>query len=270
MNGRLQGKVAIVVGAGQFPGESVGTGRATALRFMQEGATVLAVDRNLESARETIELAGDAAGRSEAFESNVTVSESLKAAAEFAVTQWGRIDILFYNVGVSIAGGDRPIEEITDEAFDRITSINLRGAVMAAKYVVPVMRQQQSGVVINVASVSAIETTRPNVTYRTSKAGLIALTQQLAIQHAAHGIRANAILPGIIDTPMSVDQRVQLLGGSREELVAKRNREVPLRGRQGTGWDVANAAVFLASDEAGFITGVSLPVDGGMLMRIGY
>jgi NAD(P)-dependent dehydrogenase (short-subunit alcohol dehydrogenase family) len=270
MSGRLQGKVAIVVGAGQFPGESVGTGRATALRFMQEGATVLAVDRNLESARETIKLAGDAAGRSEAFESNVTVSESLKAAAEFAVERWGRIDILFYNVGVSIAGGDRPIEEITDEVFDRITTINLRGAVMAAKHVVPVMRQQRSGVIINLASVSAIETTRPNVTYRTSKAGLIALTQQLAIQHAAHGIRANAILPGVIDTPMSVDQRVQLLGGSREELVAKRSREVPLCGRQGTGWDVANAAVFLASDEAAFITGVSLPVDGGMLMRIGY
>jgi NAD(P)-dependent dehydrogenase (short-subunit alcohol dehydrogenase family) len=270
MSGRLQGKVAIVVGAGQFPGMTVGTGRATALRFMQEGATVLAIDRNLESARETIRLAADAAGNSQPFEADVTVSESLKAAVEYATAQWGRVDILFYNVGVSIAGGDRPIDEITDEIFDRVTSINLRGAVMAAKYVVPVMRQQQSGIIINVASVSAIETTRPNITYRTSKAGLIAFTQQLAIQHAAHGIRANAILPGVIDTPMSVDQRVQLLGGTREELVAKREQEVPLRGRQGTGWDVGNAAVFLASDEASFITGVSLPVDGGMLMRIGY
>ena len=127
-----------------------------------------------------------------------------------------------------------------------------------------------SGVVINLASVSALETTRPNVAYRTSKAGLVAFTQQLAIQNAAHGVRANAILPGIIDTPMSVDQRVRLLGISRDELVASRNREVPLRGRMGTAWDVANAAVFLASDEASFITGVSLPVDGGMLMRIGY
>ncbi len=141
---------------------------------------------------------------------------------------------------------------------------------MAAKHVVPVMRRQASGVVINLSSVSAIETTRPNVAYRTSKAGLIAFTQQLAIQNAAHGVRANAILPGVIDTPMAVDQRVTLLGGTRDELVERRNREVPLRGRMGTGWDVANAALFLASEEAAFITGVCLPVDGGMLMRIGY
>ena len=124
--------------------------------------------------------------------------------------------------------------------------------------------------VLNLASMSAIETTRSNVAYRASKAGMIAFTQQLAVQNAAHGIRANAILPGIIDTPMAVDQRVQLQGMPRADLVAARNREVPLRGRMGTAWDVANAAVFLASDEAGFITGVSLPVDGGSLVRIGY
>lgn len=270
MSGRLQDKVAIVIGAGQFPGESVGTGRATATRFMQEGASVLAVDRDIESARETLRLAGDAAGNSEAFQADVTVSDSFQRVAEAAMAKWGRIDILFYNVGISIKGGDKPLDELTDEAFMRITEVNLRGAIMAAKQVVPIMRRQQSGVVINLASVSAIETTRPNVAYRTSKAGLIAFTQQLAIQNAEHGVRANAILPGIIDTPMAVDQRVALLGVTRDELVASRNREVPLRGRMGTGWDVANAAVFLASDEAGFITGASLPVDGGMLMRIGY
>jgi NAD(P)-dependent dehydrogenase (short-subunit alcohol dehydrogenase family) len=141
---------------------------------------------------------------------------------------------------------------------------------MAAKHVVPQMRRQKSGVVINMASVSAIETTSPNVSYRTSKAGLLAFTQQLAIQNAPYGVRANAILPGMIDTPTSVDQRVRLHGVTRDEVVAHGNREVPLRGRMGTGWDVANAAVFLASDEAGVITGVSLPVDGGRLMRIGY
>ncbi|NDZ18770.1 3-oxoacyl-ACP reductase [Variovorax sp. WS11] len=270
MRGRLEGKVAIVVGAGQFPGESVGTGRATALRFMQEGASVLAVDRSLESAEETLRISGDDARDSQALQADVTDTESLQRAAEAAMARWDRIDILFYNVGVSIAGGDKPLDEITDEIFGRVMDINLRGAVMAAKYVVPFMRKQRSGAVINLASVSAIETTRPNITYRTSKAGLIAFTQQLAIQNAAYGVRANAILPGVIDTPMSVDQRVSLLGGTREELSAKRNREVPLRGKQGTGWDVANAALFLASEEAAFITGVSLPVDGGMLMRIGY
>lgn len=267
MSGRLQGKVAIVIGAGQFPGESVGTGRATALRFMQEGASVLAVDRDPESARKTLRQAGDAARNSEVFKADVTISDSLRLAAEAAMSRWGRVDVLFYNVGVSIAGGDKPLDEITDEIFDRVTDINLRGAIMAAKYVVPIMRLQKSGVVINVASVSAIETTRPNITYRSSKAGLIAFTQQLAIQNATHGIRANAILPGIIDTPMSVDQRVNLLGCTRDELVAGRNREVPLRGQMGTGWDVANAALFLASYEAAFITSVSLPVDGGMLIH---
>jgi len=270
MSDRLQRKVAMVIGAGQLPGESVGTGRATALRFMQEGASVLAVDRNVASARETLAMAGEAVRDSEVFEADVTVSDSLRFATETAVAKWDRIDILFYNVGVSIAGGDQPLDQMTDDIFERVMDINLRGAIIAAKYVVPVMRRQKSGVVINLASVSAIETTRPGVTYRASKAGLIAFTQQLAIQNAAHGIRANAILPGVIDTPMAVDQRVRLMGVSRDDLVAHRNREVPLRGQMGTGWDVANAALFLASDEARFISGASLPVDGGMLMRIGY
>jgi NAD(P)-dependent dehydrogenase (short-subunit alcohol dehydrogenase family) len=182
----------------------------------------------------------------------------------------GRIDVLFYNVGVSIAAGDAALDEMTDETFDRVTDINLRGAVMAAKHVVPHVRRQKSGVIINLASASAIETTRPNVAYRTSKAGLVAFTQQLAVQNAPHGVRANAILPGVIDTPMAVDQRARLLGVTREELVASRDRLVPLRGKMGTAWDVANAAVFLATDEASFITGISLPVDGGMLVRVGY
>lgn len=270
MAGRLQGRVAIIFGAGQMPGESVGTGRATAVRFMQEGASVFAVDRDVASARETLSLAGEHAHDSAVFEADVMSSDRLRAAAHAALARWGRIDIMFYNVGVSVGAGDKPLDELDDESFDRVTTINLRGAIMAAKHVVPIMREQKSGVVINLASVSALETTRPNVAYRTSKAGLVAFTQQLAIQNAAHGVRANAILPGIIDTPMAVDQRVRLLGISREELVARRNSEVPLRGRMGTGWDIANAAVFLASDEAAFITGVSLPVDGGMLMRIGY
>lgn len=270
MAARLKDKVALVIGAGQIPGESVGTGRATTLRFMQEGARVLAVDRNVDAALETLQLAGEHAGGSDVFRADVTDSDSLRLAADAAIAKWGRIDILFYNVGVSVGAGDVALDGMTDEVFDRVMDINLRGAVMAAKYVVPHMRSQGTGVVINLASVSYLETTRPNVAYRTSKAGLVAFTQQLAIQNAAHGVRANAILPGIIDTPMSVDQRVRLLGVTREDLVRSRNREVPLRGRMGTAWDVANAAVFLASDEASFITGVSLPVDGGMLMRIGY
>lgn len=269
MAGRLENKIAVVVGAGQMPGVSTGTGRATALRFMQEGATVFAIDRDLQSAEETLEIAGDTRGASMAFAADVTDTGSIERAMATVQEKFGRVDILFYNVGVAFAGGDRPLDEITDEAFDRLHVINLRGAIMSAKFVIPGMRERKSGVVLNLASVAAIETTRPNIAYRTSKAGLIAFTQQLAIQNAPYGIRANSILPGVIDTPMAVDQRVRLLNRPREELIAERDKEVLLRGKMGTAWDIGNAAVFLASDEANFITAVALPVDGGMLSRIG-
>jgi len=266
--GRLENKIAIVIGAGQSPGESIGNGRATALRFMEEGATVLAVDRDLDSARETVAMAKGGTG--EAFHADVQKSETLEAAVNAAMERWGRIDILHYNVGVSVAAGDQPVESITDDVFDRVTTINLRGAIMAAKYVQPIMREQRSGVVLNVASMSAIETSTPLVAYRTSKAGMIAFTQQFAMWNAEYGIRANAILPGRMETAMAVDTRARLTGRPREELIAERRKLVPLHGRGGEGWDIGHAAVFLASDEAGFITGVSLPVDGGALVKIGW
>lgn len=265
---RLAGKIAIVIGAGQSPGESIGNGRATTIRFLEEGASVLAVDRDLDSARETIAMAEQGCG--EAFRADAQQSESLDAAVRAAMDRWGRIDILHYNVGVSIAGGDQPLESITDEAFDRVMAINLRGAVMAAKFVEPIMRAQRSGVILNVSSMSAIETNIPLVAYRASKAGMIAFTQQLAIRNAEYGVRANAILPGRMETAMAVDTRARLSGRPREELMVERRAQVPLQGRAGTGWDIGNAAVFLASEEAGYITGVSLPVDGGTLVKIGW
>ena len=162
----------------------------------------------------------------------------------------------------------RRIAEITEEAFDRVCAINLRGAVMACKHVLPVMRAQRSGVIINISSLAAWEN-YPYVTYKATKAAMIAFTQQMAIQNAEYGIRANVILPGLMDTPMAVDTRARRTGKPRAEIAAARDAKVPLRGRMGTAWDVANAALFLASDEANFITGVALPVDGGALVRIG-
>lgn len=268
--GRLAGKRAIVIGAGQMAGVTVGTGRATTIKFLQEGASVFAVDRHPESAQETLEMSGADLSNSATFRADVTQSDTLRLAIEAAVEKWGGFDILFYNVGGSVAGGDTDLENMTDDILANVNNINLRGAVMAAKYAVPVLRRQRSGVILNLASVTAIETTRPNVAYKLAKAGLVAFTQQLAIQNAGYGIRVNAISPGIIDTPMAVDQRARLYGRSREELAAERDREVPLNGRQGNGWDIANGAVFLASDEASFITGINLPIDGGMLARIGY
>jgi len=265
---RLEGKVAVIVGAGQSPGEGIGNGRATVLRFAREGARVLAVDRNLDSAEETATLARKEGGECVAVAADVTKEATLAAAISAAVERWHRIDILHNNVGVSIAGGDASPLEITEEAFDRVAAINLRGTIMACKHALPVMRQQRSGVIINISSVAAWEN-YPLVAYKATKAGMIAYTQQIAIQNASFGIRANVILPGLMDTPMAVDTRARVSGKTRAQVAAERDAKVPLRGRMGTAWDVANAALFLASDEASFITGVALPVDGGAMVRIG-
>jgi len=263
---RLADKTAIVIGAGQSPGQGMGNGRATCLRFAQEGARVMAVDRDLASARQTVEMARSA--ECFAFEADVTREATLKAAIDEAKKRWGRIDILHYNVGVSLGGGDSRLEEFTEEAFDRIAAINLRGAIMACKHVVPVMRAQRSGAIVMISSL-AVRENYPYVAYKATKAGMIAFTEQLAIQNAEYGVRANVILPGLMDTPMAVDTRARVSGKSRAEVAAARDAKVPLRRRMGTGWDVANAALFLASDEAGFITGVSLLVDGGGALAVG-
>jgi NAD(P)-dependent dehydrogenase (short-subunit alcohol dehydrogenase family) len=265
---RLKDKIAIVVGAGQSPGEGMGNGRATVLRFAQEGAKVLAVDNRLASAEETAAMAAKAGGECIACEADVTRETTLAAMIETARQRWGRIDILHYNVGVSLGGGDAPLAEITEEAFDRIAAINLRGCIMACKHVIPVMRAQRSGVIITISSLAVIEQ-YPYVAYKATKAGLIAFTQQVAIQNAEYGIRANAILPGLMDTPMAVDTRARRTNRGRAEVAAERDARVPLRHKMGTPWDVANAALFLASDEANFITGVALPVDGGGHVKIG-
>jgi NAD(P)-dependent dehydrogenase (short-subunit alcohol dehydrogenase family) len=264
---RLKDKIAIVVGAGQGPGEGIGNGRATVLRFVQEGAKVFAVDKDLHSAQETAGMAA-AFGKCVAFQVDVTQEKSVAAAIDAAKAQFGRIDIMHYNVGVSLAAGDTPLEDFSEEAFDRICAINLRGAIVAAKHVMPIMRGQRAGVILNISSISAWEN-YPYVSYKATKAAMIAFTQQLAIHNAEYGVRANVILPGLMDTPMAVDTRVRHSGKTRVQIAAERDAKVPLRHRMGTAWDVANAALFLASDEANFITGVSLPVDGGILIKIG-
>ncbi len=265
---RLEGKVALIMGAGQSPGEGIGNGRATVMRFAQEGAKVLAVDRDIRSAEETAGLAAREGAHCVAFEADVTDEATIAAAVRFAQQRWGRIDILHNNVGMSIAGGDVPLLELTEDVFDRLSAVNLRGTMMACKQVIPVMRAQKSGVIINISSIAAW-VDYPLVVYKATKAAMIAFTQQLAIQNAAYGIRANVILPGLMNTPMAVETRAQASGKSREMIAAERDARVPLRGKMGTAWDVANAALFLVSDEANFITGVALPVDGGALVRIG-
>jgi NAD(P)-dependent dehydrogenase (short-subunit alcohol dehydrogenase family) len=264
---RLKEKTAIVVGAGQSPGAGLGNGRATALLFAREGAKVLAVDHRLSSAKETADLIANEGGTCMPFEADVTREATLMAAVAEAMKQWNRIDVLHNNVGVSLAGGDAAPTEITEEAFDRVNAINLRGTIMACKHVIPIMRRQQAGSIINIASVAALTANYPTVAYKTTKAGMIAFTEQLAYQNAEYGVRVNAILPGLMNTPMAVDTRARTWGQSRAEVEAARNARVPLRKRMGTAWDVAYAALFLASDEANFITGISLLVDGGGSLR---
>jgi NAD(P)-dependent dehydrogenase (short-subunit alcohol dehydrogenase family) len=266
---RLANKTAIVIGAGQGPGTGMGNGRATVIRFAQEGASVLAVDRDLASAQETCAMAAkEGKGPCEAFAADVTSEPSMREMITHARERWGRIEILHYNVGVSLAGGDAPPTEITEEAFDRIVAINLRGMVMACKHVLPIMREQKSGVILGISSLAAYEN-YAYTAYKATKAAMITYVQQIAIQNAEYGIRANVILPGLMDTPMAVDTRARHSGKSRAEVAAMRDARVPLRKKMGTAWDVANAALFLASDEANFITGVALPVDGGASVRIG-
>ena len=265
---RLENKAAIVVGAGQSPGTGVGNGRATAMLFAREGAQVLCADRDLASAEETAAIITAEGGKASACRADVVNESELEAMVGECRSRYGSVDILHNNVGISVAGGDASATEITPEAFDLIMAVNLRSVVMACKHALPVMREQGSGAIVNISSLAAIEN-YPWVTYKASKSAMIAYTQQLAIQNAEYGIRANVILPGLMDTPMAVDTRAREWNKPREEIAAARDARVPLRRKMGTAWDVAYAALFLASDEAGFITGAALPVDGGAACDIG-
>ena len=293
--GRLEGKVAIVTGAGCV-GSGWGNGRAMAVRFVEEGARVLAADRDparlaetLERAGQTIRAAGGAVGGAVggvaggadssagnarggasaavmvAHECDATDSDSVKAMIEAAIKQFGRIDIMVNNVGGSAAGG--PVE-MSEEVWDAQIDFNLKSVFLGCKHVLPVMEAQGSGVIINVASTSGLRWTgAAQVAYAATKAAVMQLTKVVAVQYAPKGIRVNCVVPGQLHTPM-VETRLakQRAGGDVEALLASRRKRIPL-GFMGDGRDTANAALFLASDEAKFITGTDIIVDGGMTAR---
>jgi len=264
--GRLAGKVAVVTGAGQTRGETIGNGRATALLFAREGARVFLVDRNLDSAVETQEILRAEGGDGATFQADVSRAADCQGAIEACLKAYGRIDVLHNNVGIGT--GDGGPTQISEEAWDRIMNVNLKSVLLMCKYALPQMRTQGSGSIINVSSIASICSVGI-VAYKTSKAGVNALTHALATGNARYGIRVNAILPGLMNTPMAIEGIAQARGVPRERLVEERDRLVPLGGKMGTAWDVANAALFLASDESRFITGVLLPVDGGQSAKIG-
>lgn len=263
---RLENKVAIVTGAGQTPGETIGNGRATALLFAREGAKVMLTDRDLTSAEETARIITEEGGECFPFEMDVSKESDCADMVETCMSRYGRIDILHNNVGIGFRDGG--ITSLEEENWDRIFDVNLKSMYLTCKHTIPIMRQQQAGVVINISSVAAIASTGM-LAYKTSKAGVIALTQNVANGNARHNIRANCILPGLMNTPMAIEGYSQMQGRTREDVIAGRDKMVPLGNKMGTAWDVAYAALFLASDEAKFITGVNLPVDGGQSIRIG-
>jgi NAD(P)-dependent dehydrogenase (short-subunit alcohol dehydrogenase family) len=265
---RLKGKYALVVGAGQTPGTTIGNGRAVAVRFAQEGASVFAVDRDLARATATADAINQEGGHCVPFAADITVEADIVRMVQACMKEFGRIDILHNNVGVAGAAGDAPVASISAEVFDQIHAINLRGMVMTCKHVLPIFESQKSGVIINVGSLAAV-TVYKNIAYKTSKAGVMALTHNIATNYAPHGVRCNTILPGLVDTPMAIEARASGDDASRAKVREVRDAMVPLRGKMGSAWDIANAALFLASDEASFVTGVDLAVDGGLMAMRG-
>jgi NAD(P)-dependent dehydrogenase (short-subunit alcohol dehydrogenase family) len=263
---RLEGRIAVVVGAGQTPGATIGNGRATAITFAREGARLVLADREPTSLEETADLARAEGADVRTVVADVAADDGPEQIVQKAVDAFGGIDVLHNNVG--IGAGDGPPHHLTDESYDRIMDVNLRSMFRMCRAAVPVLRQSEHGAIVNISSLASTASAGNLTAYKLSKAGVNALTQNLAMTNAKYGVRANAILPGFIDTPMANDAVARERGVERSVVADARASVVPL-GRQGTGWDVANAALFLACDESAFVTGVMLLVDGGQGARIG-
>ena len=264
MGNRVEGKVAIVTGAGSI-GTGIGNGKASAILYAREGAQVMLVDYNLVAAEETKGLIDKEGGHCITFKADVSKSGDCRSMVEKCVQTFGRVDILHNNVGIEIPGG---AVETSEEDWDKTMSVNLKSMFLTCKYVLPYMEKQGSGCIINISSIQAVRTlSYTSLAYSASKAGIIALTREIAIQYAPKGIRANAILPGLMNTPMVVASLTDAYGGNVEEMTKKRDAVCPT-GKQGDAWDTAYAALFLASDEAKYITGAALLVDGGLTRRV--
>ena len=255
--GRLEGKVAIVTGAGSS-GPGVGNGKAASVLFAREGAKVLLVDINADHAQETLELITAEGGEASVFQADVTNADHCRSMVESAVERYGRLDILDNNVGVILR---EKFADIDPEDWDRVMAINLKSMMLASQAAIPRMIESGGGSIINMTSVAGIRAWS-DAAYAASKAGIIGLTQTLAAEHGRDGIRANAIAPGAVYTPMVAWQ----LSDEAREI----RRQSTLLGTEGTAWDVAWAAVYLASDEARWVTGVLLPVDGGVTITSRY
>jgi NAD(P)-dependent dehydrogenase (short-subunit alcohol dehydrogenase family) len=264
MADRLKDKVALVSGAGSS-GPGWGNGKATAVLFSREGAKVFAVDINRHAALETKRIIDGEGGICEAVSADVTRADDVSAMMSACISTFSRIDVLHNNVGIVEVGG--PVET-TEESWDRVNEVNLKSMFLTCKHVIPHMERQGKGAIVNIASVSGVRWLGvPYISYAATKAAIIQFTRVIALQYARSGIRANSILPGMMNTPMvHAPEVIAAYGGSAEEMVRRRNAQCPM-GRMGDAWDVAYAALFLASDEAKYITGTELVVDGGLTVN---
>ncbi len=262
--GRLNGKIAMVVGAGSS-GPGWGNGKAAAVLFAREGARLFCVDINLAAAEETVEIIRSEGGEATAQQADVSKAGDVAAMVARCLDSYGRIDILENNVGILEVGG--PVE-VSEESWDRVLDVNLKSMFLTCKHALPAMIRQGGGVIVNIASIAGIRDTGvPYISYSTSKGAVLPFTRSIALQYAKQGIRANAILPGLMNTPMIVEPLKDSYGdGDVEEMIRLRDAQCPT-GKMGDAWDVARAALFLASDEARYITGTELIVDGGLTAK---
>ena len=274
MAGRLKDRVAIVVGAGSS-GPGWGNGKCTAVTFAREGAKVFCVDRKRAAAEETVGLIarenGKYGGEAQAFECDASNNAQVKAMVDACLAKWGRIDILDNNVGIGSTGG--PVQ-LSEDEWHKVFDVNVTSFFLTAKHVLPVMEKQGKGAIVNVSSIASIRVPKgiSYVAYNASKGAVNSLTMAIASEYADKGIRCNAILPGLMHTPMIDFLAEEYAKGEKDhnqsydKMIAIRNRASPT-GKMGTGWDTANAALFLASDEASYVNGHLLVVDGGITVR---
>ena len=250
---RLKGKVAIVAGGGAS-GSVLGNGQATAILFAREGAKVLVADAVEERAQATVETIKKEGGTASALRVEVSKAADCKAMVQAAVERYGRLDILDNNVGISVRAD---VLEVKEEDWDRVMAVNVKSIMLSAKYAIPEMKKAGGGSIINISSVAGLRANQ-STPYTTSKAAIVGLTRSMAGDHGRDGIRVNCILPGLIYGPMTAPRM--------DEEIRRKRKEAGALGTEGTGWDIGWAAVFLASDESRWITGVALPVDAGFLV----